>query len=178
MAKRRAKRRHLASVLALLAAAGLATAGATASASAEGSGTKAQCAAKILKPPSVVKAEMFNPGKIHQETLFEIHVGAVTGCDNWRRVTKGRPQVKRDGRWINSLDAIWSPVGIEGDTANEAHNSGWSVVPTTHIFERRVNGHWEPARFEVRNVMETASTRKVVAKGRIKYVPIKIVPGK
>jgi hypothetical protein len=153
------------------------TGNAIASPVTSGSGTKAQCAPRILNPPRVVHSEMTDPGKIHQFTYLAFQFAAVTGCDNWHRLGKAKPQLERDGRWIDSEGPAWLPLGAGSARSNEARPASLGLAPTTHVFERRVNGHWEPARVQIQTLMQDARSGKIVAKSPIRYVRIRIIRG-
>lgn len=136
------------------------------------------CARKILQPPRLKKAVMYHPGTSQQETITGVDLDAVTGCDSWRRLTKARTQLKRNGRWINMNGPLWLPLGRGGSHANEAQEAGLILAaPNQFLTDHCVHGHREPARVQVQSSMRSASTEKVIAKGRIRTRRIKVEGG-
>ncbi|HEX7245086.1 MAG TPA: hypothetical protein VF245_05920 [Solirubrobacterales bacterium] len=145
------------------------------SAVASASGTKQACLSKLLQPPHEIRSVMYKPGR-RPEVITKASYSDVEGCDSWQRQGKYRVQIKNSGHWADLEGDYWYPV--DGDIAdkNKAYKIAMGAFATRDVFEHCVNGRWEPARVRFVNFVTSATTGKVVARGKIKSHPIKIEP--
>lgn len=134
--------------------------------------TKEQCLPKLLQPPHLTEAVMLNPSKA--EVLFKGSFSGVEDCDSWRRLGKYRVQIKQAGHWLNLEGDFWYPTG-GSDIADEnaAYKFAFLAFATHNVHEQCVNGHWEPARVQLRNSVRNAGSGKIAAQGKIAIHPIK-----
>ena len=120
---------------------------------------------------------MFHPGAEHQETLIKLHYPAIEGCEHWQRESQLKEEVKQSGHWISMEGPAWFSVGLSGPKSNEAHEAGFVLAATTHIYDECVNGHREPVRIRVRNLMKNRATNKTQKIGKTKIWPVKVEGG-
>jgi|GEM_PF-4466860 len=140
------------------------------------SATKEQCLSKLLQPPTVTRGPvMLIPQKT--EVLITARFNGVEGCDSWERLGQFRVQIKQQGRWLDLNGNFWYPTeGRDVPDKNEAHWFGFLDFATHNVHERCVKGHWEPARWLLRNVVRNAKTGKVAAIGKTANHRVKIKP--
>jgi hypothetical protein len=150
---------------------------ATATATASASGAKQACIRKLSKPPHGAHGKMTHPGTLHQETLLRAKYGAVKGCDAWQRVAKYREQIKRGGRWINPIGPTWYSAEFPSSHSNDRHSLTITNFATTDSSDKCVHGRRERARVQLRSFVRNAHTGKIVARGKMKFVPIQIRGG-
>ncbi|MGH7488427.1 MAG: hypothetical protein ACREMY_22940 [bacterium] len=125
------------------------------------------------------RAEMSHPGTFSQDTLIQISLEAVEGCDNRQRLIKVRTQLKRNGHWIVTSAAIWLPIGNGGALSNQAQKEvGVGLSPhSSEDLDRCVNGRREPVRVQFKNEIRNTRTGKVVKRSKIKNYRIEVVGG-
>ena len=111
------------------------------------------------------------------EVLITARFNGVEGCDSWERLGQFRVQIKQQGRWLDLNGNFWYPTeGRDVPDKNEAHWFGFLDFATHNVHERCVKGHWEPARWLLRNVVRNAKTGKVAAIGKTANHRVKIKP--
>jgi hypothetical protein len=134
---------------------------------AEASNTRQSCIKKLERPPHDVQSKMIEPTRTEIQTTGTYW--DAPGCNNLKGSGQHRAQLKVKGHWI----------GIEGDGWYSAANSnGHSFnlldLATRGVKEKKVNGHWEPAREQFRVVVRDPRTGKIISTGKIKNFPVKI----
>jgi hypothetical protein len=128
---------------------------------------KQGCLSRLERPPHNVKSEMLEPARTEIQTTGSYR--SAPGCDGLQGIGQHRAQIKDHGRW----------TGIQGDGWYPSANSnGGSFnfldIATRGVKERKVHGHWEPAREQFRVIVRDPRTHKVISRGKIRNYRVKI----
>lgn len=134
------------------------------SAAIAGGGKKA-CLSELERPPHNVKSVMLNPARTEVQTTGTY--SAVSGCDSWQRIAEHRAQLKQKGHWLGIEGEGWYPVTDKSDE----QSFNFLDLATRGVKEKKVHGHWEPAREQFRTIVRNRNG-KVISRGKIKNYPV------
>ncbi len=132
---------------------------------AEASG--ASCIKKLERPPHDVKSIMINPSRTEIQTTGTYW--DAPGCEGLQGSGQHRGQIKVKGHWTGIEGDGWYPV-----SSSNGKSFNFLDLATRGVKEKKVNGHWEPAREQFRVVVRDPRTGKIISVGKIKNVPVKI----
>lgn len=135
---------------------------------ATASTTRQACIEKLERPPHGVVSTMINPSKTEIQTTGS-YWGAP-GCDSLQGIGQHRAQLKVKGHWLGIEGSSWYPV----ISTNEAKPFSFLDFATRGVKEKKVNGHWEPAREQFRVLVRDPRTGKVISRGKIRNYRVKI----
>ncbi len=137
-------------------------------ATAEASNTRQTCIQKLERPPLGVSSVMLEPTRTEVQTTGSY--GGAPGCDSLQGSGQHRTQIKQGGHWLGIEGSGWYPTVGTNDTKS------FSVLDlaTRGVKEKKVHGHWEPAREQFRVVVRDPRTSKVISTGKIKNYKVKI----
>lgn len=126
------------------------------------------CITRLERPPYGVKSVMINPARTEVQTTGTY--GAVPGCDSFQRIAQHRTQIKDHGHWRGIEGNGWYPVIAQ----NEKAPFSLLDFATTGVKEKKVHGHWEPAREQFRVIVRDHRTGKVISRGKITNKSVQI----
>lgn len=134
---------------------------------AEASSTRQSCIKKLERPPHDVKSVMINPSRTEIQTTGTYW--SAPGCEGLQGSGQHRAQLKVKGHWTGIEGSGWYPV---------ANSNGKSFsfldIATRGVKEKKVNGHWEPAREQFRVVIRDPRNGKIISTGKIKNYKVEI----
>ena len=127
-----------------------------------------KCITRLERPPHDVSSVMINPARTEVKTTGTY--GAVPGCDSLQRVAQHRTQIEQGGHWLGIEGSSWYPVTDKND------KQSFSLLDfaTTGVKEKKVHGHWEPAREQFHVIVRDSRTGRIISRGKIKNYPVKI----
>lgn len=135
---------------------------------AEASNTRQSCIKKLKRPPQDVQSKMLEPTRTEIQTTGTY--AGVIGCASLQREAEHRAQIKQKGHWLGIEGDGWYAVTDKNDT----QSFNILDLATRGVKEKKVSGHWEPAREQFRVVVRDPRTGKVISTGKIKNFPVKI----